>query len=166
MAVGQVVALAILLGLMLDGCASDDEALEENDDNQEFKGAIKNQGTTTDTPWSCNACVICTNATDDSIPVHMKNVEGLVHLEDVVELNKTIIEMEENFKGCKKASDGKCKIVDNCEAWIEDRMWQDVDETKNQGIDKQTLHREKSYMFCKEYAGIIYFYNDGQEVKP
>lgn len=166
MPVGPVIALIFLIGLMLSGCASEGEVIKaQKTNNDEFKDAVKKKEKTTDTPCTCDACVVCTNATSDSVPVHMKNKEGLVHLGDIVELNKTNIEVEKSFEGCTKSLDGKCKIDINYKEWIEDGEWKDVDDLTNQGTGKETLNREKSYMFCREYAGIIYFYNDGQEVK-
>ncbi len=166
MPLGPVIALVILLGLMLDGCASKDKETEiEEYDKQGIKDEVKKKEKTTDTPCTCNARVICTNATSDSVPVHIKNDDGLVHLSDIAELNKTNIELERGFDGCTKSTDGKCKIDVNYKEWIEDGEWKDADDLTNQGTGKGTLNMNKSYMFCREYAGIIYFYNDGQEVK-
>ena len=43
-------------------------------------------------------------------------------------------------------------------------MWQEVDDGNDEGEDKETLNRDKSYMICTKNEGIIYFYDDGQKV--
>ena len=163
MAVAPVIVLVALLGLMLDGCGSEEK--EETWDTQENKDGVKKEGEENDTPCTCDACVICTNATLDSVPVHIKNEDGVVHLSDISELDKTNIELEKSFAGCTKDGNGKCRIDLKYKEWIEDEEWKDADKSTNHGKGKETLNRDKSYMFCREYAGIIYFYNDGQIVK-
>ena len=112
----------------------------------------------------CEARVICTNATEDSLPHHMKNGEGLIHMGNIEELNRTNIELCENFEGCTEASDGKCLITEKYKEWIADEEWKAVDETSSQGKGKEKLNQETSYMVCTEYGGIIYFHDNGQAI--
>ncbi len=119
-----------------------------------------------DFPCICNATVICSEATEESKPVHIKVDEGTVHLAGLRELNKTDIQLEENFLGCKKSESDSCYIIENYSEWIWGNEWQGVDESSAQGPGREKLSVEKSFMVCTEYGGMIYFYNDGQEVRP
>ena len=58
-----------------------------------------------------NACLICSNATEDSKPLHLQKEDNLVHLGEVSELNKTDIELEKTFEGCIESSDKKCHVT-------------------------------------------------------
>lgn len=118
-----------------------------------------------DSICTCKARVICTNATEDSKPHHMKTEDGLVHMGNIEELNRTNIEPSDNFEGCTKSSDGKCMIAQKYKEWIADQEWKAVDETSSQGEGKEKLNKETSYMVCTEYEGVIYFYDDGQVIK-
>lgn len=118
--------------------------------------------TESDSVCTCEARVICTNATEDSVPHHVKNGEGLIHMGNIEELNRTNIEPCENFEGCTKSPDGKCMIAQKYKEWIADQEWKAVDETSSQGEGKEKLNQETSYMVCTEYEGAIYFYDDGQ----
>ncbi|MFG6335928.1 MAG: hypothetical protein K1W20_10785 [Lachnospiraceae bacterium] len=120
------------------------------------------QALKSDSVCTCEARVICTNATEDSMPHHMKTEEGLVHMGNIEELNRTNIEPCENFEGCTKSPDGKCMIAQKYREWIADQEWKAVDETSSQGEGKEKLNKETSYMVCTEYEGVIYFYDDGQ----
>ena len=119
-----------------------------------------------DSVCTCEARVICTNATEDSKPHHMKAEDGLVHMGNIEELNRTNIEPCENFEGCTKSPDGKCMIAQKYKEWIADQEWKAVDETSSQGDGKEKLNQETSYMVCTEYGGAIYFYDDGQVLRP
>lgn len=118
-----------------------------------------------DSVCTCEARVICTNATEDSKPHHMKAEDGLVHMGNIEELNRTNIEPCENFEGCTKSPDGKCMIAQKYKEWIADQEWKAVDETSSQGDGKEKLDKETSYMVCTEYEGVIYFYDDGQVIR-
>lgn len=85
---------------------------------------------------TCKARVICTSATEDSVPHHMKNGDGLIHMGNIEELNRTNIEICDNFKGCTRSPDGKCNIAKKYEEWIEDKEWKAVDGTSSQGKGK------------------------------
>ncbi len=122
--------------------------------------------TESDSVCTCKARVICTNATKDSVPHHVKNGEGLIHMGNIEELNKTNIELCENFEGCTKSPDGKCMIAQKYKEWIADQKWKAVDETSSQGEGKEKLNQETSYMVCTEYEGVIYFKDDGQALRP
>lgn len=117
-----------------------------------------------DSICTCEARVICTNATEDSLPHHMKNGEGLIHMGNIEELNRTNIELCENFEGCMEASDKKCLITEKYKEWIANEEWKAVDGTSSQGKGKEKLNQETSYMVCTEYGGYIYFYDNGQEL--
>ena len=119
-----------------------------------------------DSLCTCKARVICTNATEDSVPHHMKHGDGLIHMVNIVELNKTNIEISENFEGCTKSPDGKCYIAEKYKEWIADEEWKSVDESSSQGEGKEKLNKDTSYMVCIEHSGIIYFCDDGQELQP
>lgn len=56
---------------------------------------------------------------------------------------------------------GECSVDKDS---IEGGMWQEVDDGNDEGEDKETLNRDKSYMICTKNEGIIYFYDDGQKV--
>ncbi len=166
----------VLYLLTLTGCGGPDKPKKKiEDENQEetysteeiidgVNETSSEQNEESDTLCNCNACVICSNATLTSPPVHIKGGDTLIHLENFEELNKTTIELESCFEGCRKSPNGKCKIDKNYKQWIEDGEWKDTDNLINQGEGKEILNREKSYMLCCEYAGIIYFLKDGQEV--
>lgn len=119
-----------------------------------------------DSLCTCEACVICTNATEDSLPHHMKKGDGLIHMGNIEEVNKTNIEICENFEGCTKSPDSQCYIAEKYKEWIADEEWKAVDETSSQGEGKEKLNKDTSYMVCVEYGGIIYFHDDGQELQP
>ena len=119
-----------------------------------------------DSLCTCNVCVICTKATEDSVPHHMKSGDGLIHMGHIEELNRTNIEINKNFEGCKMSADGKCYIAEKYKEWIADEEWKEVDESSSQGEEKENLNKDTSYMVCVEHGGIIYFYDDGQELQP
>ncbi len=119
-----------------------------------------------DSICTCKARVICTSATADSVPHHMKNGEGLIHMGNIEELNRTNIEICENFEGCTRSPNGKCNIAKKYEEWIEDKEWKAVDGTSSQGKGKEKLNKDTSYMVCAEHGRIIYFCDDGQNLRP
>ena len=118
-----------------------------------------------DSPCTCKAAVICSEATAESVPVHIKVDGGTIHLSGLYELNKTNIQLEESFTGCKKDESGICKIAENYKEWILDSEWKEVDGASSQGEGKETLSMGNSYLLCTKYGGVIYFHNDGQEVR-
>lgn len=115
-----------------------------------------------DSPCTCKAAVICSEATAESVPVHIKVDGGTIHLSGLYELNKTNIQLEESFAGCKKDESRICKIAENYKEWILDNEWKEVDGASSQGEGKETLSRAGSYMICTKYGGAIYFHDDGQ----
>lgn len=115
---------------------------------------------------TCNGCVICSNALEKEVTVHIKDEEGQIYLGDLKELNKSNIELEKSFEGCIRSDDNKCHIYENNQEWIEDKEWQNVDDLSSQGTGKEVLEKDKSYMICNAYGGVIYFKSDGQEIKP
>ena len=115
---------------------------------------------------TCNARVICTNATEDSAPRFIQIEDGRIHIGKAEELNRTNIAISRNFEGCEMASDGKCHIAEMYEEWIADKEWKEVDESSSQGEEKENLNEDTSYMVCVEHGGIIYFYDAGQELQP
>lgn len=129
---------------------------------KEENGAAVMAGGSSEEPCVCGACVMCKNATTDSNPVHMIKDGERVELSGRAELNKKDILMETPFAGCETTEDMICGVKAED---IEDGEWQDVDETKNQGKDKETLKSQSSYMVCTKGWGIIYFVDAGQQVK-
>lgn len=129
---------------------------------QEETGAAVMPGGDVEEPCVCGACVMCKNATVGSNPVHMVKDGKRVELSGRAELNKKDILMEMPFAGCETTEDKICGVKAED---IEDGEWQDVDETKNQGKDKETLKSQSSYMVCTKGWGIIYFVDAGQQVK-
>ncbi len=117
-----------------------------------------------DTLCTHNARIICSNAVDpeDTIKIDIK--EGNVYMGDFYLLKRTDIKPETSFSGCKKNDQGICEIAKNYLEWIEDGEWKDVDQTSGQGKKEEALSRERSFMICTEYEGVIYFYTDGQRV--
>ncbi len=113
-------------------------------------------------PCVCGACVMCSNATVDSVPVHMLKEGKKVEMSGLAELNKKDILMDMPFAGCKTTEDKICGVkAEN----IEDGEWQDVDQARNQGKDAETLKSQSSYMVCAKEWGILYFVDAGQQVK-
>ena len=58
---------------------------EQQDDTETFteeecKNGVSETEVSDDTECTCDACVICTNATEDSIPIHLKKEGVLIHL--------------------------------------------------------------------------------------
>lgn len=115
-----------------------------------------------DEPCVCGACVMCQNAAEGSTPVHMLKDGKRVELGGLAELNKKDILMDKPFAGCETTEDKICGVKAED---IEDEEWQDVDETKSQGKDKETLKSQSSYMVCTKGWGLIYFVNAGQQLK-
>ena len=113
-------------------------------------------------PCVCGACVMCNNATAGSAPVHILKDGKKVELSGLAELNKKDILMDMPFTGCETSEDKACGVKAED---IEGGEWQDVDETRNQGEDEETLKSQSSYMVCKKEWGIIFFVDDGQQVK-
>ncbi len=103
-------------------------------------------------------------ATKDSQPIHIKKDGVVIHISDIGRLNRTDVELDGHFLGCTNDDDVKICCVDRNS--IEGGTWQDYDEGNDEGENKETLNRDKSYMICTKYEdpGIIYFYNDGQEI--
>ena len=137
---------------------------EQQDDTETFteeecKNGVSETEVSDDTECTCDACVICTNATEDSIPIHLKKDDVLIHLSGIGRLNKMDIELDGHFLGCVKG--GECSVDKDS---IEGGMWQEVDDGNDEGEDKEILNRDKSYMICTKNEGIIYFYDDGQEI--
>lgn len=96
-------------------------------------------------PCVCGACVMCSNATVNSVPVHMMKEGEKVEMGGLAELNKKDILMDMPFAGCRTAENKICEVkAEN----IEDGEWQDADKTKMQGKDKETLKSQSSYMVC------------------
>ena len=119
-----------------------------------------------DSPCTCEATVICSNATENSAPVHIVVIDETVHLSGLQLINQTDIQLGSNFTGCKKAEDGLCKITENYLEWIWGQKWQDADKSSGQGEGKDSLSLENSFMVCTEYGGMIYFHDNGQGVRP
>lgn len=113
-------------------------------------------------PCVCGACVMCKNATVGSAPVHILKNGKKVELSGLAELNKKDILMDMPFAGCETTEDKICGMTAED---IEDREWQGVDETRDQGKDKETLKSQSSYMVCTKGWGILYFVDAGQQVK-
>ena len=110
----------------------------------------------------CGACVMCKNATVDSVPVHILKDGKKVEVGGLAELNKKDILMDVPFAGCETTDDKICGVKAED---IEDGEWQGVDKARNHGKDKETLKSQSSYMVCVKGWGILYFVNAGQKVK-
>ena len=113
-------------------------------------------------PCVCGACVICTNASKYSDPVHMLKDGKKVEVGGLSELNKKDILMDKPFAGCEAAADKVCEVT---EADIEDGEWKETDPMNSQGEGMEALKKESSYMVCTKGWGIIHFVDCGQEVK-
>lgn len=117
-----------------------------------------------------HACVKCTNAVPPSSTVHLVKDECRVLIGNIGQLNKWDIGLESQFAGCRAASAAAGKNVteeNTCVVKREDiegAMWQDVDESNDEGEGVETVNMESSYMICTQYGGIIYFDDDGQDV--
>lgn len=90
----------------------------------------------------------------------MKKGNIVIHIGNIGRLNKLDVEMDGHFLGCEKADE--CCVDKES---IEGGMWMEFDDGNDEGEDKETLNRDSSYMVCTKYAGLIYFYNDGQAIK-
>ncbi len=150
-------------------CAEIDAVFAENDvlsgigtfDQEEIMAAVKAKGEQTDSPCVCGAHVMCNNAIEGAA-VHMVKDGNRVEFSGLEELNKKDILMDIPFAGCEAVEDKICRVKPE---YIEDGEWQDVDKTRNQGKDKETLKYQSSYMVCTKGWGIIYFKNAGQVAK-
>ncbi len=116
----------------------------------------------TRSPCTCDARVMCTNAIQGSAALHIIKDTELVHTGNKALLNRLDIELNREFAGCIGEKDKKCNVDRESIEW---ESWQDVDESSDQGEDQEGLDWSKSYMICTRQGGVIYFEDNGQEVK-
>ncbi len=81
----------------------------------------------------CRACVICTNAPNNSSTVHLVKDEKRVAAGGLSELNRKDILMDIPFAGCSAAADKVCRVT---AADIEDGEWKETDPANSQGDEK------------------------------
>lgn len=112
-------------------------------------------------PCVCGACVICTNALNNSAPVHMQKNGRKVETGGLSNLTRKDILMDQPFSGCMAAVDKVCGVT---QADIEDGEWKETDLMNSQGKGLEALKKESSYMVCTKGWGIIHFVDCGQKV--
>ncbi len=117
-----------------------------------------------DSLCTSEATVICSNAIEESEGVHIV-ANSEVYLGGKRLLTRTDVQPENNFSGCIKAKDGRCRIAENYRDWILDDEWKAYDSSSGQGVGKEMLSREYSYMLCEEYCGVIHFWMMGRVQK-
>lgn len=96
-------------------------------------------------PCVCGACVICTNALNNSAPVHMQKNGRKVETGGLSNLTRKDILMDQPFSGCMAAVDKVCGVT---QADIEDGEWKETDLMNSQGKGLEALKKESSYMVC------------------
>ncbi len=156
MAITEEESLIELASLLKGG---HDKKIIDEKEMKKFIEAVREKEEEEDSPPVNGAEVMCVYAEDQTKPVKVKKLEGDISIGGKAQLNSRDIELEGTFSGCF-TSGGECEVK---KEWIEEGKWQDVDEGNDQGEERETLDREKSYMICTEWGGLIYFYTDGQE---
>lgn len=134
---------------------------EESEDDGEIIGAVADSEDSEDSNCVCDACVICTSATPDSTPLHMKRTDDVVHIGGISQLTREDIEIDGHFKNCMRTVDNECCIGPE---YVEGGEWQDADDSYDMGARREMLNRDKSYMICTKGPGLIYFHSDGQDL--
>ena len=118
-----------------------------------------------DTLCTHNTAIVCSNAINPEESVKMDVEEEKVIMNGFYLLKRTDIKPEKNFSGCKNnKEDGKCKIADKYLEWIEGQEWKHTNKTSGQGVGKETVSRENSFMICTKYEGMIIIHTDGQDI--
>ncbi len=115
-------------------------------------------------PCTCNALVKCTSAINQDETVHItKKVCGeMVKISDIEQLGEYDIKRERVYSGCKKASNRRCTVVEEC---IESGRWQETYEGVKLNDEEGALNAETSYMICFHGDGILFFEDAGQMVR-
>lgn len=166
-----IIPMLVLLGTMLTSCSSDSEEESEEDASEEEKStiekicdAVKQCENDKGQYCTCNALVCCTSSENEGETVLIKKeIRGSnVLIADIAQLNRSDIEREKPFTGCKLSSDKKCTVE---KKYIENQTWQDYDENNSQGEGKEWLSEDKSYMMCTYGTGYIFFKSAGQALR-
>lgn len=115
-------------------------------------------------PCTCSALVKCTSAINQDETVHItKKVYGkMVKISDIEQLGEYDIKRERVYSGCKKASNRRCTVVEEC---IESGRWQETYEGVKLNDEEGALNAETSYMVCFHGDGILFFKDAGQMVR-
>ncbi len=138
----------------------------------EIIDSVKENEEKDEEPCTCNARVMCTMASEDSVPVHIVKDGANVEAAGLETLVRTDIELEECFAGCMSEAVRGPEAGGNagtpaCTAAAEDMEgggWMD----HNEGLKvdgEGTLKLESSYMFCTKGFGLIYFESSGQALR-
>ena len=161
-----IIPVIIFLSTLLAGCNDEEEAGGEETENnmEEFIDAVRECEENKGEPCTCNALVCCTSSENEDEAVHMKKGVGGndVLMADIVQLNRSDIEREEPYTGCRFSKDKECTIK---KEYIEGQTWQDYEENNSQGEGKELLNVNKSYMMCTYGKGYIFFKDAGQIFK-
>lgn len=146
----------------MKGVERDQEAEIETATQAEIIEAVSAVTTEEEAYCTCEARVMCHFAFRSSKPVRIINHETSVYINNLEQLNQTDIELAEPFLGCMKAPKEKkfkCIVDKNS---IEGGIWQDVNEGYKEG--EKGMVSTSSYMICTKYGGMIYIYDNGQEI--
>lgn len=162
MPVWPIIPFLFVLATMLSGCTN--RSRDKKEDSEEFRNAVAECEKGGEQPCTCKALVCCTSAVNGLETVHIKkDIDGKsVLMADIAQLNKTDIERDRAFTGCKVPQDKKCMAE---KQYIENQEWQGCEENSSQGEGKELLNADKSYMICMYGMGFLYFKDAGQELR-
>ncbi len=156
----------------LTGCSEEEDEDQEiiewkdiiGDDNEFYEEAARSEEVGQNEAFvNEDAFVMCTKADSDPTQMIKMNSDNII-LTRREQLNKNDIEVRYNFDRCLSSPEHECGIKQNCRDWIEDQEWKDISKNYDQGEGRENIISNSSYMFCRQYCGIIYFINDGQIV--
>lgn len=162
MPIWPIIPIVVFLTSMLSGCTNRSKGKKE--DTGKFRNGVAECEKDGEQPCTCKALVCCTSSINAAETVHIKKeVDGkTVLMADIAQLNKTDIDRERPFTGCKIPQDKKCMAQ---KEYIEKMEWQGCEETNSQGEGKELLNEDKSYMICTYGMGYLYFKDAGQELR-
>jgi len=110
---------------------------------------------------TCKGHLVCTRSVEELEDIHIfVDGEELIIIGEDPEINKNNITITKKFGRCREGCD--CNVT---ESDIEGKVWQEIDEKRDQGGEKEVINLEKSYMICTKGGGMIYFKDSGQNVE-
>lgn len=123
---------------------------------------VNNIAEETNRPCDCEAQIICTKASKDSEPLHIKKEKELIHKNGSVTLNETDIELDGVFKSCI-ATGRECECVINNQENIIRQKWEGTDGTVTEYEAKKTVTYQESYMICTK-GGCLYCLDSSEKL--
>lgn len=116
----------------------------------------------TDRPCDCEAQIICTKASEDAGPLHIKKEDELIHKNGSVTLNETDVKLDGVFKTCMATGKETECVINNQENIIAQK-WEGTDKTVIEDEDKKTVTYQESYMICAK-GGCLYCLDSSEEL--